>query len=199
MFQGTETSLTVEVGDQFEDDTQNDGFGDLGATPGHYIVRTFSGDSGYNREVIVAYDTTDEQEFLAVGLKFGSSVNDQSGFTVFKDTDGRWCFNAGALGFSYDNVLNYWTGTSGPYDTDPSVDYINNGYLPFQMSSSIANGSTGHPNYAGEIQVRWKAANPALYAVAGGLSRLGNYSLYDGGTKCILETGYYNSAVGFTV
>ena len=40
---GTETQLYVEAGDEYEDDTQNNGFGDWGSTPGHYTQYAING------------------------------------------------------------------------------------------------------------------------------------------------------------
>lgn len=192
---GTETSLIPEVGDQFEDDTQNNGFGDLGINPGHYTFESISGVAGYDREAIIFYDTTDGEEFIAVGMKLGTSTSNNIGFAVFKDSDGHWSFVIKQNGFCYDNLLGYWTGFSGPYTTLPTM--LDNGAYTSALSMRAA-GSTGantRPGFDYAIQGVWYAANSALYAGLGTVANLGNYTLLNSGTEAVIHTGYKSVAV----
>lgn len=199
LIHGTETSLTTEVGDEFEDDTQNDGFGDLGLTPGHYSLTSVPGTSGTNREAIVAYDTTDEQEFIAVGFKLGTTNTRSGGFAVFKDTDGHWCFVVRDIGFSYDTHQGYWTGQNGPYDIDPEPIEYSSIYAPFVLKTTDYYGSQSRAGFDSIIQQYWYPANPALYSGRGASDDFGNFSRINSDTEAIVSLGYNTAAVRVTI
>ena len=89
---GTDTSVTIECGDEYVDSTANSGYGDWGNNPGHVSSEVKSGDAGYNTQVIIAYDDTDGRSFFGLGLKIGNGTGEELSVLVFKDTDGHWCF-----------------------------------------------------------------------------------------------------------
>lgn len=192
---GTETGLTVEAGDEFEDDTQNDGFGDLGSSPGHYTLASIPGTSGTDNEVIVAYDTTDEQEFIAIGFKLGSSNTRSGSVAVFKDTSGHWGFAIRDLGFNYDIHQGYWTGQEGPYDTDPEPIEYSSIYAPFVLETTEEYGSQSRAGFDYIVQQYWYPANPALYSGRGTSDNFGNFSRINNNTEAIVSLGYNAVAV----
>ena len=198
---GIETSLIMEVGDEFEDDTQNNGFGDLGSSDGHQSSATMTGVAGFNNEAIIAYDTTDGEEFIAVGLKLSTASNASRGFLVFKDTDGHWCFVVGNIALAYDNVLNYWTGTlnSSDYDTNPRIDSVSTYFASLAIYNSFPGGAVGAPGFDNEVQGRWFSANSALYGGLATVGRLGNFLYLNNGTEAIVELGYASAAVRITI
>ena len=112
---GTQSSCIMECGDEYVDDSSNNGFGthNNASASGHRTPHTVTGDAGHDNQAIVIYDDTDGQEFFAVAFKLGTASGDNAGFVVFKDTSGHWCFTMKEDGFAYDNVLNYWTGHQG--------------------------------------------------------------------------------------
>ena len=196
---GTETSFILEVGDEFENDTQNNGFGDLGSADGHQTSVTSPGTAGFNNEAIVAYDTTDGEEFIGVGFKLGTASTGSRGFLAFKDTDGHWCFAVGTNVLAYDNVLNFWTANNGDYDTDPvmstSTAYLKRLYI----NSNSPGGAISAPGFDNEVQGSWFSANSALYGGLSSGARLGNFLYLNNGTEAIVELGYASAAVRFTV
>ncbi len=196
---GTETALTLEIGDEFEDDTQNNGFGDLGQADGHQSSATVTGTTGFNREAIVAYDTTDGEEFIAVGFKVGTSTTGSRGIAAFKDTDGHWCFLVGNVGLAYDNVLNYWTASNGDYDTNPGLSTSSGHMKQLDINSNAPGGAANAPGFDNEVQGSWFSANSALYAGLSTSARLGNFLYLNNGTEGIVELGYISLAVRFTV
>ena len=195
MVHGTQTSLVAESGDEFEDDTQNNGFGDMGSTPGHSSSFTGSGSSGYDNQAIIFYDDTDGQEFFVGGIQLGSSTSNSVSFGAVKDLDGRWMLMTGDRGFSYDNILEYWTGANGPYDTDPSLDDTAGALKSLNLLVAASTGANARPNFDYELQGRWYAANPVLYTALASQGGLGNYVLVSGGTEAIVQTGYNGFAV----
>lgn len=195
MVHGTQTSLILESGDEFEDDTQNNGFGDMGSSPGHSTSSSIAGDSGYDNQAIIFYDDTDGQEFFVGGIQLGSSVSDSASFGAAKDLDGRWMLMTNDRGFTYDNILEYWTGFTGPYDTDPSLDDTTAVMRSLNYFLVTPTGANTRSNFDYELQGRWYAANPALYASLGSQGRLGNYVLVNGGTEAIVQTGFNGFAV----
>ena len=196
---GIQTDLDMEAGDEFEDDTQNSGFGDQGSNPGHFSTAAVPGDSGFDREAIVAYDTTDGQEFIAVGFKLGSGSNDSGGFLVFKDTDGHWCFIMKNAGFAYDNHQGFWTGSVGLYDMDPQTVVDTGAYLPLTMEATILSGSSSRPGYDDIVQVYWYPANPALYSGRGTSGGFGDFCRINNDTEAVVALGQTSNAVRVTI
>ena len=196
---GAENSIIMEVGDEFEDDTQNSGFGGLGSTPGHYSSASIAGDIGFNREAIVAYDTVDEQEFIAVGFKLGSGSSDSGGFMAFKDTDGHWCFTVNQYGFAYDDYQGYWIGNIGPYDTDPEPLIPGSTYFPLTVQATAFTGASNRSGYNGVIQANWYPKNTAVYFGRGSAERLGDFVRVDSDTEAVVGIGYLSGAVRVTI
>lgn len=195
MAYGTETSLKFVSSDEYADDASNGGFGDGDNTPGHRVGVTVGGDAGYDRQAIVFYDDTDGEEFFVVGVKVGTSTSENSGLGAFKDTDGHWVLVTGGFALAYDNVLGYWTGSTGPYDTDPVMDQNTSWLGPLVFRVNISAGSISRPGFDNKIQGKWYPANGALHSGLNSLAKLGNYVLTEGGTEAIVMTGYASIAV----
>lgn len=172
---GTATTVVVEMGDQFVDSTANNGYGDFSSNIGHASLVTRAGDNGYSIQAIVAYDTTDGQEFIAVGIKMGSGTLDEMSFSVFKDTSGHWCFSAVEEAFCYDIFLNYWTGEVGPYDTDPTMR-VSDVWKPLSLSVASVVGAVAVPGYDSGVQASWYPANAAIYSRSSSTSPFGSYA-----------------------
>lgn len=196
---GTETSLVLEVGDEYEDDTQNGGFGNMAATPGHYSLQSMAGDAGFNNEAIVAYDTTNGQEFFGAGFRTGNAASKSGAFVVFKDTDGHWCFMVEFVAFAYDTILNYWVGFNGPYDTDPAQVYTTSGYYPLTIRAGTIQGVGGKSGYDGSLQSFWYANNPALYSGRYSTDQFGDFTRINNDTEAVISLGYTSSAVRVTI
>lgn len=175
MFQGTATSINVEAGDQFVDSTANSGYGDFLSSTGHASLVTKTGDAGYSVQAIIASDTTDGQEFIAVGMKTGSATADEVSFSIFKDTSGHWCFVMMEEALCYDTFLNYWTGETGAYDTDP-VMVVTTYWDPLIIKSITLSGAASLPGYANKLQGYWYPANSAVYAGRDTSSQFGSYA-----------------------
>ena len=73
---------------------------------------------GYDNEVMLAYDTEDGKEFLSVGVKIGNSSSQSFRMMSLGILTGIGCSAAGNF-TAYDKEYNYYTGSTGPYDTDP--------------------------------------------------------------------------------
>jgi len=186
-------------GDKYEDNTGNNGYGQLSTTPGHRSTRSITVDVGYDRQAIIAYDTTDGQEFLSIGLKLGAADGDTTSFLVAKDMDGRWLFGVKDIGFVYDNVLGFWTGEIGPYDTDPVLFESSNSLRPYRIYPVGTTGASNRPGYDYEIQGAWYTKNPALYSGLSVSASYGDYIFVNGGTETITVLGYQGHSVRIPV
>lgn len=199
LFEGQATGVSLIIGDEYNDNGSNSGYGSMytgsGTGRGHSTSEAWSGTSNFDREAIIAYDTTDGQEFFAVGTRLGTSSSSTAGFAVFKDTSGHWCFVLEDTGFAYDNVLGFWTGTAGSYDTDPTVPGNSQYQGPLRLEAAVPTGAANKPNYDGEVQVYWYVANPALYDGRGTTGRYGAYNFTSNDTAVIIELGYDSIAV----
>ena len=156
---------------------------------------TIDGDAGYDRQAVVFYDATDGQEFFFCGVKLGTGSFDNGGFGAFKDTDGHWAIVTGPYGIAYDTVLNYWTGSTGPYDTDPVIDSTTTLLRPLMLRANISVGANNRAGFDNQIQSRWYPSNPALYSGLGTSGKMGNFVLIEGGTEAVIIAGYNSVAV----
>lgn len=194
---GTETSFVLEVGDEFEDDTQNNGFGDLGFTPGHLSASSANGSAGFDNEVIICTETTDGEEFLAVSFKLGSATANAIAFLAARDQDGHWMFDVKGLGFVYDPIMGFWSGASGPYDTDPSGLTLasSSAFRSYIISTGSITGASGRAGYNGEGKGIWIPKSGKLCGGRNTTSVFGEYLPLANGTEQILGLGYQGPAV----
>lgn len=198
-FYGTETTVRVEVGDDYQDTTANSGFGDWLSSVGHLSDTSGPGDAGYSNQAIVAYETTDGEEFFAVGLKVGSSVSDEICFIVFKDTDGHWCFIMEDEAFAYDTILDYWVGEFGPYDTDPTRTTVSSTfYLPMSIYSAFPTGAATKSNYGTGGQAYWYPKSSKLFEGRSTSSYFGHYADH-GSSEQVVVLAYTGQAVAIPV
>ena len=195
MFYGTQTSLKGAVTDEYGDNTSNDGYGTYNQSPGHYTVVTGLGDAGYSNQAIVVYNDVDGEEFLGVAIKNGVSDSDGNSFIVFKDKSNRWCFSVKSSGFAYDNYMDYWTGQTGPYDTDPTLKGGSSSLLgPMYLSVTNINGAAGKPGFDGIGQGQWYPASDKLYAARSTSASWGEFRAAGTGEQ-YMSFGYSGAAV----
>lgn len=168
---GTETSIKVQACNQYTDNTSSNGYGTFSSFPGHLSATTFNGDTGFSKEILVAYDTTDGEEFIAVGINTGSSSSDSGGFCVGVDTDGNWVMTMNEVGLAYDTIRSDWTGSTGPDDTDPEIPVINGGWEQFCLKAKSPAGITSGVLLQGE----WRTANDNIFTGRDTSARFGYY------------------------
>lgn len=168
---GTETSVTVAACNEYTDNTSNFGYGTFGNTPGYYTATTFIGDSGYDKQVLVAYDVEDGKEFIAIGINHGSGTADSGGIFAGVDTDGNWVITCNELGFAYDTIRDSWTSSVGPEDTDPELAIVSNGWEEFNLIAKSPNGII-----SGVLtQASWRTANRNVFSGRDTSGRFGYY------------------------
>lgn len=197
MHYGIETSRNIWVTDEYLDDGSNFGFGARNSNPGHFSGATCTGDTGFNNEVVVATETTDGEEFFACGVLAGNGTNDSHSFTIFKDTDNHWCFAIREAGFAYDTIQGYWTGTTGPYDTDPSsvIPASSSAFLPFLVQCANVAGAINRPGFTGEGQGTWIPKSSKIYCGRSTSGRFADYVTLQNGTETLLCLAYYGTSI----
>ena len=104
--------VTITASADWTDDTSNNGYGSFVTSGGGYNDSSSHMRSGVDIDYIIAYDTTDGQEFYCQGVNYDNNGSHDGGFTIWKAENGEWVFE-GNDGTTY-NVLHYWTDGSGP-------------------------------------------------------------------------------------
>lgn len=195
MLFGTQTNINTYITDEYANDTSNNGYGNYGSSPGHYTSYPTVGDTGYNNQAIVITETTDGEEFLAVGIQHGAFYADNTHMVVFKDQDGHWCFTTYYYGFAYDNYMGFWTGSNGPYDNDPVTRRSTTLIYGASIECTIT-GSSTRAGYDGIGQVAWFPKSSKILSGLGTSARFGQYRAYTTGEQ-YLAIG--NSSFGFII
>lgn len=175
---GTETSINVKACNEYTDDATSSGYGSFANAPGHLSSTSFTGDSGYDKQILIAYDTTDGEEFIAVGIRAGAAATDSGGIFAGVDTSGNWVMTVNELGLAYDTIRSDWTGSAGPEDTDPELAVVTSGWEQFCLRANAPWGIT-----SGVLtQADWRAANSNVFSGRDTSASFGGYiTINEGG------------------
>ena len=197
MLYGSDTNVTLAMTDEYTDSSSNGGLGSAGQTPGHRSVTSNTATAGFNNEVIICTETTDGEEFLAVGIRLGTSNTYVTNFLVARDQDDHWLFTVKSMGFAYDSIMGFWTGASGPYDNDPGTsNYAStNAYRPFLMGCTSPSGASNRPGYNGTGQGMWTPKSEKVWLAKGSSAVFGEFVPIPGTTEQVMDLGNSGPAI----
>lgn len=159
------TRKSVYAGDTFSDDTSKGGYGTVSGGSADTVVTWRT--SGSEANFLLVYDTTDGQEFFAMGPSFGTTgTSVMDGFVIFKCTDGEWAMASSDASFYH--VTHYWGADNGGWNNCGRTSSADNAvYATAYVYSrfSIVKAASGGTSYTGrsdEPKPIMYAANPAL-------------------------------------
>ena len=197
---GTNTLHDVRGAKSWNDNGSNGGYG-TSATSGYYFADSQSKvlDGTVDADILIAYDTTNDQEFFTWCVtSIGSANSYQDGNTILKASNGQWfCMSNDSSirrPITYSNSMGDVNGTESSLVTinNQSVSPYSSG-VTYRISRFAVLPTTSSTNSGGLIPITY-AKNPFLGTTSYSYLRSGDYYVNDQGgpnETVVLCNGYY--------